>query len=177
MKLTTPRVPVLDEQEWSDEQREILEKQSTRGHIPNVFRTVIRHEKLAKRWLVFGAHIMAKSSLSPREREMAILRSGWLADSEYEWHQHAVIGQEEGLSPEEIEGIKTGADAGCWTDHEQFILRAADELHESSFISDEIWDGLSRTYSTNQMLDLIFTCGQYRMLAGALNSLGVQIED
>ena len=27
------------------------------------------------------------------------------------------------------------------------------------------------------MMDLIFTCGQYRMLAGALNSLGVPLDE
>ena len=57
------------------------------------------------------------------------------------------------------------------------ILRACDELHKDVFISDEVWEGLTETYSTEQMMDLIFTCGQYRMLAGALNSLGVPLDE
>ena len=177
MKLTTPRIPPVEEADWNAEQRELLEKQTMRGNVPNVFKTLIRHEKLAKRWLVFAAHILSKSTLSPRDREIAILRTGWLAGSDYEWGQHVIIGQNAGLSRDEIEAIKDGAAGGNWSDHERLILKACDEIHEDVFLADETWDGLSQSYSTEQMLDLIFTCGQYRMLAGALNSLGVPLDD
>lgn len=177
MKLEQPRVPPLDESDWTPEQMEVIGRQTMRGNVPNVFKTLIHHEKLAKRWLVFATHILSKNSMSPREREIAILRTGWLAGSDYEWGQHVIIGQDAGLTPGEIEAIKTGADATNWSHHERLILRACDELHKDVFISDEVWEGLTETYSTEQMMDLIFTCGQYRMLAGALNSLGVPLDE
>ncbi|MEK9823898.1 MAG: carboxymuconolactone decarboxylase family protein [Gammaproteobacteria bacterium] len=177
MKLEQPRVPPLDESDWTPEQIEVIGRQTMRGNVPNVFKTLIHHEKLAKRWLVFATHILSKNSMSPREREIAILRTGWLAGSDYEWGQHVIIGQDAGLTPDEIEAIKTGSDATNWSHHERLILRACDELHKDVFISDEVWEGLTETYSTEQMMDLIFTCGQYRMLAGALNSLGVPLDE
>ena len=177
MKLEQPRVPPLDESDWTPAQMEVIGRQTMRGNVPNVFKTLIHHEKLAKRWLVFATHILSKNSMSPREREIAILRTGWLAGSDYEWGQHVIIGQDAGLTPDEIEAIKTGSDATNWSHHERLILRACDELHKDVFISDEVWEGLTETYSTEQMMDLIFTCGQYRMLAGALNSLGVPLDE
>jgi len=177
MKLEQPRVPPLDESDWTPEQAEVIGRQTMRGNVPNVFKTLIHHEKLAKRWLVFATHILSKNSMSAREREIAILRTGWLAGSDYEWGQHVIIGKDAGLTADEIEAIKTGAAADGWSDHDRLILRACDELHSDVFISDEVWAGLSATYSTEQMMDLIFTCGQYRMLAGALNSLGVPLDE
>ena len=177
MKLEQPRVPPLDESDWTPEQMEVIGRQTMRGNVPNVFKTLIHHEKLAKRWLVFATHILSKNSMSPREREIAILRTGWLAGSDYEWGQHVIIGQDAGLTPDEIEAIKTGSDATNWSHHGRLLLRACDELHKDVFISDEVWEGLTETYSTEQMMDLIFTCGQYRMLAGALNSLGVPLDE
>jgi len=177
MKLEQPRVPPLDESDWTPEQVEVIGRQTMRGNVPNVFKTLIHHGKLAKRWLVFATHILSKNSMSPREREIAILRTGWLAGSDYGWGQHGIIGQDAGLTPDEIEAITTGADATNWSHHERLILRACDELHKDVFISDEVWEGLTETYSTEQMMDLIFTCGQYRMLAGALNSLGVPLDE
>lgn len=177
MALETPRIPPLEADEWSDTQREVVERQTMRGNVPNVFKTMIHHEALAKRWLVFATHILSKNTLSPREREIAILRTGYLAGSPYEWKQHVIIGKDAGLSSDEIEAIKEGADAKNWSDHEGMILRACDELHTDVFISDEVWNGLSSTYSTQQLMDLMFTCGQYRMLAGALNSMGVPLDD
>ena len=88
-----------------------------------------------------------------------------------------VIGKAAGLSDEELEGIKIGDSASCWNESEKLILKAADELHADVFITDDTWMGLEKHYSTQQIMDMVFTCGQYRMLAGALNSFGVQLDD
>ena len=174
--METPRIPAIHEDDWNEAQLEVLGAQKMRGNVQNIFRTLAHHEQLAKRWLVFANHILAKSTLPPREREIAILRTGWLAGSVYEWGQHKVIGQNAGLTDDEIEAVKTGAGDPIWSEHDRYILRAADELHTDVFICDETWDGLSKTCDTRQMIDLVFTCGQYRMLAGALNSFGVELD-
>lgn len=175
--MKNPRIPALHEDDWNEAQLAVLGDQKMRGNVQNIFRTLAHHEQLAKRWLVFANHILFKSTLSPRDREIAILRAGWLAESEYEWGQHVVIGKQAGLSEEEIAAIKIGANDPIWSLHDQFILRAADELHSDVFITDETWAGLKAGYSDQQIMDLVFTCGQYRMLAGALKSFGVQLDD
>lgn len=177
MRLSEPRIPAIHEDDWNEEQNAALKGQKMRGGVQNIFRTLAHHEKLAKRWLVFGNHILAKSTLTPRDREIAILRAGFLSKSGYEWGQHAVIGKAAGLSDEELEGIKTGDSANCWNEAEKLILKTADELHEDVFITDDTWAGLEKHYSTQQIMDMVFTCGQYRMLAGALNSFGVQLDE
>jgi len=55
-------------------------------------------------------------------------------------------------------------------------LRAVDQLLRDSHISDDVWDELSKSFGTEQILDLIFTAGQYNLVSMALNSLGVQLE-
>ena len=39
------------------------------------------------------------------------------------------------------------------------------------------WDGLKQFYSDRQMLDLLFTLGQYTMVSMVLNSTKVQLEE
>ncbi len=90
MRLTQPRLEPLDEEQWNDETRELLASLRMEGRVFNIFRTLATHPKLLKRWLVFGNHILYKSTLPPRERELLILRIGWLCRAEYEWGQHAV---------------------------------------------------------------------------------------
>jgi 4-carboxymuconolactone decarboxylase len=148
-----------------------------RGKVPNVFRTIARYPKLFKPWLEFGMHLLSKNTLTARDREIAIQRAGFLAGTEYEWAQHVIMGKATGLTDEELEGVKQGSIATCWNDAERSIIGAADELHEAVLTSDETWAGLTANYSTEQIRDLIFTCGQYRMLAGVLNSLGVPLDD
>jgi hypothetical protein len=43
--------------------------------------------------------------------------------------------------------------------------------------SDETWATLSKTYSTEQLLDAVFTVGQYNMVSWVLNSVGVPLDD
>ena len=176
MRLSRPRLAPLAPNEWNDEQRELL----TRGNparVLNVFATLVRHQDLYRRWLPFANHVLFKSTLPPREREMAILRIGWLCRSGYEFHQHTRIGKDCGLSDAEIERLKNGPDAPGWTEAESALLQAVDELHGDQFISDATWQRLGQHYSTNQVIDLVFAVGQYTLVSMALNSLGVQIEE
>ncbi len=92
------------------------------------------------------------------------------------WGQHVVIGKEVGLTSEEVERIKIGSEAN-WSEHDSVLIKAADELHGDAFITDETWSSLKKTYSDQQMMDLVFTCGQYNLVSMALNSFGVQLDD
>jgi alkylhydroperoxidase family enzyme len=116
------------------------------------------------------------STLVPRERELLILRIGWLCQAEYEWGQHVRFGREAGLTNEEIARIKEGPDAPGWAPFDATLLRAADELHAEAFISDATWAALSERYHTQQLMDVVFTVGQYNMVSMALNTFGVQLD-
>jgi len=176
MRPTEPRIAPLDEAEWSEEQREILAPMNRDGRVYNIFKTLIRHPKLLKRWLPFANHILNKSTLAPREREMAILRIGWLCRAEYEWGQHVLIGKRAGLSDAEIARIAEGPEAPGWTPFEAALLRAVDELHEDACITDATWAALKTRYDTAQLMDLVFTIGNYTVVSMALNTLGVRLD-
>ena len=177
MSSTAPRLSPLPESEWTPEIRELLPRGLGKGRVLNIFTTLAHHPKLLKRWLVFGNHVLFKSSLSAREREMAILRTGKLCNSEYEWGQHVVIGRQIGLTEEEIRRIAQGPDAPGWTEHEANLLRAVDELHRDYRISDATWSALSSRYDKQQLLDLVFAVGQYTMVSMALRTLGVELDE
>jgi alkylhydroperoxidase family enzyme len=172
MRLEKPRVAPLTDDQLDPE----LKARFGDGPILNIFRTLANHPGLAKRWLVFGNHILAKSTLPARERELLILRIGWLCRSGYEWGQHVVIGKASGLSDEEIKRITEGPEAKGWSEAERALLRATDELHADAFVSDATWAELAKSWSTQQLMDLVFTVGQYNLVSMALNSFGVQPE-
>jgi alkylhydroperoxidase family enzyme len=61
-------------------------------------------------------------------------------------------------------------------DERSTALRAADELHTDAFISDATWAALSERYTTEQLMDVVFTVGQYNLVSMALNTFGVQLD-
>ncbi|MBA3765684.1 MAG: carboxymuconolactone decarboxylase family protein [Acidobacteria bacterium] len=177
MLLKLPRIHPLAESEWDDETRALLESYRREGHVYNIFTTLAHHPKLLNSWLVFGRHILSQSTLPAREREIAILRMGWLCRAEYEWGHHIVIGKQAGLSADDIARIALGADATGWGAFEASLLRAVDELHANSVISDSTWAALAGRYNTEQLLDFLFTVGQYKLVSMVLNSVGVRLEE
>ena len=175
MRLREPRIPPLPESEWTSDTRELLPKSGPGGKPLNIFTTLVRHAGLFKRWMVFGNHVLAKSTLPAREREIVILRTGWRCKSAYEFRQHTRIGLACGLTQDEIRRLTLGVDA--WSGRDAVLVRAADELHDDQFIGDETWRELREHWNEQQLMDLVFAIGQYTLVSMALNTFGVQLED
>jgi alkylhydroperoxidase family enzyme len=171
-----PRVAPLPPAEWPPEVEEILRplRGFQDGRVLNVFSTLAHHPALLRRWLVFGTHVLAKSTLPARERELAILRVGWLCRSEYEWGQHVLIARGVGIADAEIARVAAGPDAPGWSSREAAVLRAADDLWREARVADATWAELARHFEVPQLLDLVFAIGQYTLVSMALNSLGVE---
>ncbi|PON10511.1 hypothetical protein C2W62_49675, partial [Candidatus Entotheonella serta] len=140
----TPRVTPLTDAECTPAQLAILTK--ARGHLKsvNVLDTLVRHPDLLRRWMPFFVHVLHKSSLSARDREILILRVGRLFGAEYEWSQHVPFGERAGLSRDEIRGIAEGAAAAVWTnEHDRNLIRAAEQLHRHTMLDDSLWNALA----------------------------------
>ncbi len=170
------RIAMRDLTRLTGEDADTAAKNRLGGRDLNIFRVMMNHPKLTRRWTVFAGHVLHKQTLPLRERELLILRIGWLNQSEYEWAQHVEIAKRGGITDEEIERIKQGP-KGDWPGHEAALLQAADDLFENSVVSDPTWAALAQNYSTEQMMDVVFTIGQYNLVSWALNSFGVPLAD
>ncbi len=180
MRLTKPRIPPIADVELNGEQAELLKtiSDARSGRVLNIFRTLANAPKAAQGFLAWGNYVLSKrNDLPAREREIVILRTGFLCKSGYEWTQHVAIGLRAGLTDAEVARIKKGADAPGWSAAEAALLRASDELHKDQFISDATWKALSQHFTQKQCMDVVFTVGQYTQVSMILNSFGVQLDE
>lgn len=177
MRLSEPRVKPLEPDQWDDKAQAVLAPFAERGPVFNIFKTLAHHPDLLRRWLVFANHVLGKSTLAERERELAILRIGYLCQAGYEWGQHVEIARRAGMSDDEIRAARTGPDTPGLAELDRLLLRAVDELHADAHVSDATWSGLSQHFTTQQLMDLVFTVGQYNLVSMALNTLGVQLDE
>ena len=170
------RVAPVPEANRSAEQQSIAAQFASAG-MANAVATYLHYPALAQRLMAHERYLSTQSTLPPRHREVLALRTAWLTQSPYLWAHRAVAARHTGLSADEVTRVARGADAPGWEAFEASLLRAADELHEDSFISDSSWAALTARYDTNQMIDVIDTVGAFTMHAGLIRSLGVRIED
>ena len=184
MRLSKPRIEPVDLGRLDTDQRAALEPflasdggKVGGGKILNIFRTLAHAPRALTAFLAWGNYILSKrNALTARDRELVILRTGYNCRSGYEWTQHKRIGHYSGLTEAEIARVKAGPDAVAWSDLDQAMLRATDELTCDHFVTDATWAALARLGNKGRM-DLVMTVGQYTQVSMILNSFGVQVED
>ena len=170
-----PRIPPLPDAARDARTNALLDEVAVSGPATNIFTTLVRHPGLFRRWLPFGGKLLA-GRLPARERELLILRTGWLCGAEYEWGQHVPLGRQAGLTDAEIAGIQVGPEHPAWSDDDAAVLAAADELHHDACITDGTWAALATSYDESQLIEIPMLVGHYHLVAFTLNSLGVQLE-
>ncbi len=176
-----PRIPPIDPGEAREDVAGILaiEPEGLTHSLGenNIFATLARHPDLFKAWLPFGAYLLQAGTLPARDRELLILRTGANCGCSYEWGQHVLVAAQIGMERGEVERVLAGPGADGWSEHDAALLRAADELHANAAITDATWSQLERTYDEVQMIEAVMLIGHYRMVANALNSFGVELDD
>ncbi len=172
------RIPLLSESELDPAAAEVLDRLRGMGNgrILHIFAALAHHPDLLRRWLVFGNHVMGKSTLSPRERELVILRVGWLCAAEYEWSQHVVIARATGLGEDEIRRVADGPQAPGWSPREAALLRGVDELVRTRDLADETFEALRKHLDVPELLDTIFAVGQYVLVSTVLRALRIPLD-
>ncbi|MDN5004331.1 carboxymuconolactone decarboxylase family protein [Bradyrhizobium sp. GCM10027634] len=172
-RLTTPRLEPLAPEDRNEAQRAMLAKRADY----NIYKTLAHHLEFVRAFGAIGGFTFQGSSLPPREREIIMLRMGWLCQAEYEWSQHARIAKSSaGLTDGDLHRIAEGPAAPGWSDFEASLLRMVDELRHDAMISDVTWPALHAQYSDQRIMEALFTAAQYQLVSMMLNSLGIQLD-
>jgi 4-carboxymuconolactone decarboxylase len=136
--------------------------------------TMLRHPALYQRHTELAFQLYG-GALSPRDRELLILRTGWLCKAPYEWGEHVKIGKRVGLTAEEIARVISGSTAPGWDENDSALLSAVEQLIENAMISDETWAVLERRLDVKQLIELPILVGQYQGLAYLQNALRLRL--
>jgi 4-carboxymuconolactone decarboxylase len=141
-----------------------------------LFRTLLLHEELAGRMRPLGAGILGSTTVPPLLRELMIHRTCALAGAEYEWGVHAAaFGKPLGFTDTQLRSTVHGSWTDpCWDADQASVFRLADELHDTSTISEELWPELSARFDVPQIIELIVTAGWYHTISYLCN--GVRID-
>ncbi|MFG1924496.1 carboxymuconolactone decarboxylase family protein [Cryptosporangium sp. NPDC048952] len=181
---TAPRLAPVARAEWAPDLAEYVagfrasvgagRSEEGRASGGNLLGTLAHHPALTKAFLAFNGHLLYGTTLTPRRRELLVLRVAHVGRSDYEWAQHHLLGRVAGLTDEEIARVAQGPDA--WTSLDRTLIEATDELMTEGALSDGIWKALAEELTEQQILDVIFTVGAYSTIAMVLRTCGVEAE-
>ncbi|WP_194827957.1 carboxymuconolactone decarboxylase family protein [Nocardia sp. XZ_19_231] len=172
------RLPPLPADQWDEQVQRALsgllprDRQNPAG-AGNALATLVRHPDLTKAYLSLGVHLLFRSTLPARVRELAILRVAHRRGCAYEWAHHVEMAGESGVTAADIAAARGGTPTD---EFDRVVFDATDELDTTSNLSDATWAALGAHLDERQCMDLVFTVGGYGMLAMAFNTFGVEVE-
>jgi 4-carboxymuconolactone decarboxylase len=174
-----PRLPPLPPEERTERQQELLDEISMvvvdgvrKPREDKVaLEILIRHAELYKAHMEVAKKYLSDCEMDIRDRELAILRIAWLSRAPFEWGSHVKIGKRNGITSEEIERLIEGSSAPGWSKRDRAIIRAVEELHTDSMITDDTWSDLQAVYNDKKLIELVILAGQYKTVAYYQNSL------
>ncbi len=142
----------------------------------NYLRTVARHAQLAQAWMPLTRYLLAESTLSPRDRELVILRIAILTRSAYETQQHRLLGLHCELGAVEFAALEMGSTDPTWTARERVLLHVVEDLHHMDAIDDDTWSAAAQIFDDLELMDLVLTAGHYKLVAWAVNGWKVALD-
>jgi alkylhydroperoxidase family enzyme len=180
-----PRLPILPPEERTRRQQQLLDEMSMvvvdgvrkpREDKP-ALEILIRHAELYQAHLEVAQKYLSDCEMPIRDRELAILRIAWLSQAPFEWGAHVKIAKRIGITSEEIQRVIVGSSATLWNRHDRAIVRAMEELHFDSMITDATWADLQEFYNDKKLIELTILAGQYKTVAYYQNSLRLPLPE
>lgn len=141
-----------------------------------LFRTLARNPRIFGK--MFAGGLLDRGALSLRQREIVIDRTTARLGCEYEWGVHvALFADRVALDADQIAALVHGpTDAPCWTQEEQALLAAVDDLVDHRSIAAATWDGLAEHFDEPQILETIALVGYYHTISFLCRGLELPLE-
>jgi alkylhydroperoxidase family enzyme len=141
----------------------------------NLYRALAHAPDLLRAWIEFAWELRGHDRTSRRLRELMILRTALLHRSEYEWHQHARMAREAGVSDDEIDMLASWQTADIYSPADRAALALTDAIVAGA-VPHSVSVEIDRHFDYTQRIELTVTAAFYSMVPRILDALGVPIE-
>jgi 4-carboxymuconolactone decarboxylase len=174
-RLQTPRVPPVQKVVEALEKR--YGGKIVYNRPVNIAATIENHRPISAVIGDFTSGLMGTMTMSTRLKELVIMRMGWDCECVYEFSQHRMRAEIEGITDQEIIDVTRPLSEGTWSELERIVLQMVDDIYVDDMISDETWMEMSGHLSLEESMEYLMLALMYRFVCGFLNTCGVQPEE
>jgi alkylhydroperoxidase family enzyme len=167
-------LPYLDPKNASPEVQKLL---TARPVVLNVQRMTANAQKIFIQRSRLSNALFTQTTIDPRLRELAILRTAKDCHSVYEWTQHVPAARHVGLTDLQINAIENWHDASCFSELERLVLKFTDEINAAVKARRETLEALKRHLSPGEIIELLIIVGHWRQTASILETTEVELEE
>lgn len=115
--------------------------------------------------------------LNPQLRELAILRTGIVGESRFEYSQHMKVARTVGVPEEKLRAVKGWTTSDLFTPVERAVMAATDEILSRNRVEDETFAALRSHLSDPEILELFYVIGLWRMHGLIVRALHLEYDN
>ena len=172
------RISLVQKEQASPEVKELFQKIEDNGaRVMNLYKAVSHSPHVARNFIKLGNSLIGRTELSPKLRELTIMRIAKLCHSEYEWTQHTLVALEAGVSQKKLDKIDSWGESDSFTEEERAVLQYVDEVAKNVKVTDETFAALRQYLNERSIVELTLAIGWWGMLARLLVPLEVEIDE
>ncbi len=138
--------------------------------------TLGQHRSLFRSFLPYSAVLLYGGKLSKLDKELVILRVGYLRRSEYELQQHRRLARTRGIGTALQDKIFVGPTADGLSDRQRTLLTGVDEIISSRDLADDTFAALSSHLSRPQLIEFCSIAAHYDAIAAIAKALRVPMD-
>ncbi|GAC1320564.1 MAG: hypothetical protein NVSMB2_16590 [Chloroflexota bacterium] len=174
--MPVPRIPLItDKAELPPERHAEFDRIVDVLHaVRGPFALLMHSPGLAQKVMEAGAHVRLQSTLSPVERELAILAVAREKDAAYEWASHVVTGRKAGMREQAVDAIRHSADVTNLEPDERDIVLFVRQLLQTNKVSDDVFERLRSRHGDRWLVELAGTVGQYQYISAINNTFDLK---
>lgn len=121
-----------------------------------------------------GAAVRYRSSLTDREREIAILQVAAATACEFEQWAHERVGRAVGVTADEVGALARGVDFST-TPHEDAVRSLTATTLAGDDLTDEEFTALAGVLTSQEIVEVVILVGYYRLLAQVMQVFDIGI--
>ena len=166
---------ITERNQVDSEKQHIFDSIATsRGRVSGPFSVLLNSPEVAGRAAHLGSYIRFESTLTPGQRELAIITTAREFDCAFEWAAHATLAKEAGVRESAVETIANNGELSNLTEDEALIVAYGREILREHRVSDGTFAAAKAQFGEQGVTELTATIGYYGMLACALNAFEVR---
>lgn len=175
----TARLPDLAENTLTPAQRQVYQKIASgpRGKVVGPLRVWLQSPDLAERAQALGQYARFDSNLAPHLSELAILVTGRIWGSEFEWSHHVPLARDAGIPEVVIAAIGQGTRPAFDDPEQAAVFDFAVELHRDRQVSDATFNRATQILGTPRVVDLVGICGYYTLISMTINAFEIPSDE
>jgi 4-carboxymuconolactone decarboxylase len=171
------RISYVEEKDHPELAENIAKIKGARGGLINIYKLLLHSPTVAMMWFEHIGAIRWKTKLTPRLREIAIVRIAQSAKYAYALQQHIPgIAVPDGVSLAECEALKDWRASGKFSEAERAALAYVDAMIASPEVPDEVFSAVRKHYSEREVVELTVLVGTYLMHNRVFTALQVDLE-